>query len=77
MSDSPPSGPNAEQIAYWNEAAGARWTAIQQRTDELFALITTAALNSAGPQAGESALDVGCGCGATVLELARKVARAL
>ena len=73
MSNSPSSGPNAEQIAYWNDAAGARWTAIQQRTDELFALVTTAALDSAGAQAGESVLDVGCGCGATVLDLARRV----
>jgi SAM-dependent methyltransferase len=73
MANSPSSGANAEQIAYWNEAAGARWVATQQRIDAVFADVTTTALDVAGPQPGESALDVGCGCGATVLELAHRV----
>ncbi|HWT07192.1 MAG TPA: class I SAM-dependent methyltransferase [Xanthomonadales bacterium] len=70
------SDPNAEQIAYWNDEAGARWTTIQRRVDELFGGLTAAAIDSADPRPGESVLDVGCGCGATVLELARRVGSA-
>jgi SAM-dependent methyltransferase len=66
-------GPNAAQVAYWNSPATAGWLAEQERIDALFAPLTEAALEWAAPRAGERAVDVGCGCGATVLELARRV----
>jgi SAM-dependent methyltransferase len=64
---------NAEEIAYWNDEAGARWAKWQEQLDAAFAPITAAAIAAADPRSGEAALDVGCGCGATVLGLARGV----
>ncbi len=65
--------PQANQAAYWNEEAGPRWVAAQERMDTLFAPLTEAALDHAAPQPGERVLDIGCGCGATVLALAASV----
>jgi len=66
-------GPNAEQIRYWNEAAGETWAAREDALDQFIAPIgeRVLALADAGP--GESVVDVGCGCGATTVELARRV----
>ncbi len=64
---------NATQIAYWNDKASVTWTTFQERLDALFAPLTAIALDAAAAAPGERAIDVGCGCGATVLELARRV----
>ena len=69
----PDSEGNAAQIAYWNDRAADNWTAMQERLDKVFTPLTEAALEAASPQGGERVIDVGCGCGATVLELARRV----
>ena len=66
-------GPNAAQARYWNSPATAPWVGLQKRLDALLALLSRAALNRAAPVPGEHVLDVGCGCGATVLDLARHV----
>ena len=73
MSDHQDTTDNAAQIAYWNELAGANWTALQEHLDTVFAPLTAIALGAAAPMAGEHVLDTGCGCGATTLELARLV----
>jgi SAM-dependent methyltransferase len=65
--------PNAEQVRYWNEVAGPRWVLFQERLDRELAVFAEAVLERAKPAAGEAALDVGCGCGATTLELGRRV----
>jgi ubiquinone/menaquinone biosynthesis C-methylase UbiE len=65
--------PNAQQVEYWNSAVAQTWVRLQTRLDQLFHPLTQMALASAAPQPGERAIDVGCGCGATVLELASRV----
>ena len=62
-----------DQIVYWNEDGGRRWASAAERTTTIFEPITRALLDFAAPQPGERVLDVGCGSGATVLELSRCV----
>jgi SAM-dependent methyltransferase len=64
---------NAEQVAYWNGVNGERWRARQHEQDILLAPVTDVLLQRAAPAAGELVLDVGCGCGATSVELARRI----
>jgi SAM-dependent methyltransferase len=64
---------NAAQIAYWNDRAGETWTTFQERLDALFEPLTALALDAAAPASGEHVIDIGCGCGATVLALADRV----
>ena len=64
---------NAAQIAYWNDRAAVTWTTFQERLDALFEPLTALALDAAAPAPGEQIIDVGCGCGATVLALADRV----
>lgn len=65
---------NADQVAYWNGPVGERWRARQEDQDTLLAPIAELLFERAAPSAGEVVLDVGCGCGFTTLELARRVA---
>jgi SAM-dependent methyltransferase len=63
----------AEQREYWGGAGGERWVAQQARRDAMIGDFAEAALVRAAPAAGETVLDVGCGCGETAEVLARKV----
>lgn len=67
-------GPNAEQIDYWNDTAGPKWVALQESLDRQIGPLGHVAMAAADLQPGERVLDVGCGCGATSIELARRVA---
>ena len=64
---------NADQVAYWNGRVGERWRTRQQDQDALLAPISELLLERAAPAPGETVLDIGCGCGFTSIELARRV----
>ena len=66
-------GPNAEQIRYWNETLGPRWVEMEELLDAQIAPLGLSAMERARAARGERALDVGCGCGQTSLQLAERV----
>jgi SAM-dependent methyltransferase len=70
------STPSNEQQEYWNRAGGERWVTYQEALDEMVRPFGRAALAQLAPRAGEHVLDVGCGCGETLLELAAQVGSA-
>jgi SAM-dependent methyltransferase len=67
---------NREQREYWNGAAGERWVRHQVTLDRGLAAFGLAAMDRLALRAGERVLDVGCGAGATVLELSSRVGSA-
>lgn len=64
--------PNADQVEYWNQTAGPAWVRQQRALDAQLAPLGERLLEAAAVAAGASVLDVGCGCGGTSLELARR-----
>jgi SAM-dependent methyltransferase len=71
-----PEQANADQLAFWDGAGGRTWVARQAHTDITLAPVSKALLEFAAPRAGDSVLDIGCGCGATTLDFARAVGSA-
>ncbi|HAC59965.1 MAG: SAM-dependent methyltransferase [Parvibaculum sp.] len=67
-----PSGPNADQIDYWNGDAGERWARYQDKLDAMLQPFSGAVLDLAAVKPGERILDIGCGCGATTFDAAAR-----
>ena len=65
---------NAAEIAYWNGPGGKRWLDSQQTHDALLAATGELLIARAAPTGGDVVLDIGCGCGATTIALAKRVA---
>jgi tRNA G46 methylase TrmB len=73
MADQQAGSPNTREVEYWNSAQTRAWADEHEAIDRLFAGLTQIALDHAAPKLGERVIDIGCGSGTTVLELASRV----
>ena len=64
---------NADMLAFWDGVGGRIWVERQAHTDVTLQEVQDALVSHGAPQSGERVLDVGCGCGASTLDIARAV----
>ena len=74
MSAAPIHADNSAQAEYWNSAAGQKWTDHQEHQDHVLGPVSERLIAAANPKPGERVIDVGCGCGATAIAFASRVA---
>jgi len=58
----------------WQDASGQKWARQQERTDAQLGPLGLLAIQALDARGGERVLDVGCGAGQTLLQLAERVA---
>lgn len=63
---------NADQVAYWNGPGGRHWTDRQQIQDDVLAPVSDVLMTRAAIESGERIIDIGCGCGSTSFDLAKR-----
>ena len=68
----PPAPANAGMRDYWDGEGGATWVRMADTVETSLRPFGHAAMAALAVEPGHSLLDVGCGCGATTLELARR-----
>ncbi len=67
---------NPDQAEYWNSGGGQQWVTHQAALDARLKQISDLLFVRCAARAGERVVDVGCGTGATTLELAARVGTA-
>ncbi len=66
-------GDNAPQIEYWNGPAGDKWARLADSQDVMQEALGFAAMDALDLRPGHAVIDVGCGSGATTMEIARRI----
>ena len=67
--------PNRDQTELWNKGSGEAWVEMQALLDRILEPFVGLVVNGADPGEGGHVLDIGCGCGATTLAMARRVGK--